>query len=234
MVTGIGCIKQKKVPSALTLYDLGADLFDREKYLESREAFQELEDLYPDSTYLSLARAGIANTHYEEGNYYEAILEYQKILEFYPLGKLSEWSQYRIGMSHFNQILEEDRDQEETRKACEAFEKFLAQYPKSYLSNEAQDKYQICRNRLAGNKLYIAKFYYKNKAYGAAIDRLQEILTVYSQFEKKDEVLYYLAKSYQKEGNKEQEKRIIERLFDQYQDSGFTKRILKEKSDHQG
>ena len=59
--------------------------------------------------------------------------------------------------------------------------------------NEAQNHYQICRNRLAGNELYIAKFYYKNKAYGAAINRLEEILAVYFHFKKKDVPTYGIA-----------------------------------------
>lgn len=226
-----GCTKQEKVLSDFELYNKGMDTFEAEKYLEARKYFQEIEDLYPNSQYLSFARVGIANTHYEEGVYDEAILAYQKIFEFYPLGKLSEWSQYRIGMSHFRQILEEDRDQEETRNACSAFEKFLVQYPKSPLVNEAQENYQICKGRLAGSELHIAEFYFKNKAYGAAINRLQSILINYPLFTRKDEVLYYLARSYEKEGDEALKKETIKKLIDQYHDSEFTKKLLKEESD---
>lgn len=174
---------------------------------------------------------GIANTYYEEGSFDEAIAEYQKILEFYPLGKLSDWSQYRIGLSHFRQIMEEYRDQEETRKACSAFETFLSQYPKSSLIHEAEEKYQICRDRLAGNELCIAKFYFKNKSYVVTINRLQELLAQYPQFSRKDEVFYYLAKSSKKTGNKELEKEAVQTLTSQYRNSEFSRKWLKEKSD---
>ena len=227
----LGCTKQERVISDFEFYNRGIDSFEDEKYQEAREYFQEIENLYPNSQYLSFARVGIANTHYEEGVYDEAIMGYQKIFEFYPLGKLSEWSQYRIGMSHFRQILGEDRDQEETQKACSAFEKFLVQYPKSPLVNEAQERYQICKGRLAGSELYIAKFYFKNKAYKAAISRLQGILINYPQFARKDEMFYYLALSYEKEGDNELKEQCIKKLIDDYQDSEFTQKLLKEESD---
>jgi len=226
-----GCTKQERVLSDLELYSRGMTAFEKKKYQEAREYFQEIEALYPDSQHLSLARMGMANTYYEEGTYAEAITEYQKLIEFYPLGNLSEWSQFRIGISHFRQILEEDRDQEEARKACSALEKFFSQYPKSQLVGEAQEKYRICRERIAGNELYTAKFYFKNRDYGAAINRLQDVLSNNPVFSRRDEALYYLAKSYGKEGNKERESEVVEILRNQYHDSQYTQRLLKEESD---
>jgi len=225
-----GCTKREKVLSDFDLYRGGINSFEKEKYQDARKSFQDIESLYPESRYLSLARVGVANTYYEEGSYDEAVIEYQKILEFYPLGKLSDWSQYRIGMCHFLQMLPEDRDQEETRKACSAFETFLAQYPKSPLVNEAREKYKICRDRLGSSELSIARFYFKSKAYGVAIGRLQEILARYPQFSRKDEVFYYLAKSAEKSGNKELEKESIQTLTSQYGDSPFTRKLLEERN----
>ncbi|MEW5801842.1 MAG: outer membrane protein assembly factor BamD [bacterium] len=226
-----GCTKQEKVLSDFDLYKGGTSSFEKEKFQEARKYFQDIEVIYPESRYLSLARVGIANTYYEEGLYDEAIIEYQKVLEFYPLGKLSDWSQYRIGMCHFLQILPEDRDQEETRKACSAFETFFSQYPKSPLVNEAREKYQILRDRLGGNELYVAKFYLKNKSYQVAISRLQGILVQYPQFSRKDEVLYYLAQSFRKSGNKELEEEMGRTLTSQYPDSPFTRKLLQERID---
>lgn len=223
-----GCTKQEKLLSDSELYTRGVNAFEKEKYQEARKHFQDIETLYPESRHLSLARIGIANTYFEEGAYDEAIIEYQKILEFYPLGKLSDWSQYRIGMSHFRQILKEDRDQEETRKACSSFEKFLTLYSKSPLIDEAQEKYRVCRDRLAGNNLYIAKFYFQNRAFEAAINRLEEILTHDPNFTHKDEALYYLANCYNKVGNSALEKETVQVLRDKYQDSKFTQKIIKD------
>ncbi|MEW6381782.1 MAG: outer membrane protein assembly factor BamD [bacterium] len=226
-----GCTKQERVRSDFELYQGGMNLFEKKKYLEARQDFQDIEVLYPESRYLSLARVGIANTYYEEGAYDEAVLEYQKILEFYPLGKLSDWAQYRIGMCHFLQMLPEDRDQEETQKACSAFETFLAQYPKSPLVAEAREKYRICKDRLGGNELYIARFYLKSKSYEVAIARLQEVLNSYPQFSRKDEVFYYLARAAEKSGKRELEKEAEKTLTGQYPDSPFTQRLLREQND---
>lgn len=231
VIGGWGCTKQERLLSDVELYNLGTGAFERSRYQKAREYFQQVEDIYPESQYLSMVRVGVANTHYEEGAYEEAIMEYQRVLEFYPVGKVSEWSQYRIGMSYVQQMLSEDRDQESTQKAYQAFEKFLSLYPKSPLTNKAQDKYHLCRNQLAGHELYIAKFYFKKKAYQATIYRLQGILTQYPDFERKDEVFYYLAKSYNQEGKADQEQEMTQLLFDKYKDSEFTQRIIKEKSD---
>lgn len=224
----LGCLKSKAPLSDLELYDRGTNAFEKDQYQKSREYFQQIEDLYPDSQYLAIARVGIANTYYQESNYSEAIIAYQKVLEFYPMDKLAEWSQYRIGLSHFWQMLPSDRDQEETNKACTAFEKFLTQYPKSQLIEEAKAKYQVCQDRLADNEMYIARFYFKNKAYEAAINRLQGILMNYPQFTGKDEVFYYLAKSYRETSQKELEQETINTLIKEYRDSEFIKKLRKE------
>ncbi|MCL6582169.1 MAG: outer membrane protein assembly factor BamD [bacterium] len=226
-----GCTKQERVRSDFELYQGGMNLFEKKKYLDARKQFQDIEVLYPESRYLPLARVGIANTYYEEGAYYEAAVEYRKVLEFYPLGKLSDWAQYRLGMCHFKQMLSEDRDQEETQEACSAFETFLAQYPKSPLVNEAREKYQICKDRLGSHELSIAKFYLKSKYYEVAIARLQEILSHYPQFSRKDEVFYYLAKAAGKSGKRQLEKEAVQTLISQYPSSRFTQRLFMEKKE---
>ena len=71
--------------------------------------------------------------------------------------------------------------------------------------------------------MHIAEFYFKNKAYGAAINRLKGILVNYPLFAQKGEVLYYLAMTYEKEGDEELKKETIKKLIDQYGDFEFTK-----------
>jgi tol-pal system protein YbgF len=68
------------------LYEAAKDAFDKEQFVQAREAFQKLLDQYPQSQEADNAQFWIGETYYREKWFEKAILEYQKVIEQYPKG----------------------------------------------------------------------------------------------------------------------------------------------------
>ncbi|MBL8149563.1 MAG: outer membrane protein assembly factor BamD [Blastocatellia bacterium] len=82
----------------------------------------------------------------------------------------------------------------------------------------------------AKHNLDVAKFYFKRKAYKGVADRLNEILYVYPEFSKADEVLSLLAEAYLKLDNKNDAAKTFKRIVDEYPDSLFVEEARKKLS----
>jgi len=130
-----------------------------ERWIEKgkyEKAIVELQDLlakFPGAEWAPEARFFLAEGYYRSGDYPDAISEYEQVIEQYGLSPWAERAQFRIGMCYLKQSLPPTLDQEETRKALEAFRRFLEDYPESPLAEKAEEHIRECRDKLA-EKLY--------------------------------------------------------------------------------
>ena len=120
-----------------------------------------------------------AEAYYVNKSYPEAIEEYKRFIKIHPAHKLAGYAQYRIGMGHFNQMKEVDRDHEPVIKALDAFKKVLSDYPRSSYREDAKIKADMCMERLSEYYFYIGRFYYKKSSYPAAASRFKQIAKDY-------------------------------------------------------
>jgi outer membrane protein assembly factor BamD len=81
---------------------------------------------------------------------------------------------------------------------------------------------KICRERLAENELYIAKFHYKKKKYQGAKARLEAMVKIYPEVDTLDEALFYLGKSHLKLKETDVAARVFTDLVQNYPDSKFS------------
>ena len=85
-----------------------------------------------------------------------------------------------------------------------------------------------CRDILSTHGLVVANFYYKKKAYEAAVNRYLEVLDEFPDFKKKDETYYNLALSYAHLGEPEKASRYVELLKTEFPDSKLARNAEKE------
>ena len=81
--------------------------------------------------------------------------------------------------------------------------------------------------REAKHNLDVAKFYMKKKAYKPVTDRLLEILYVYPQFSRYDEVLSMLGEAFLKLDDKAEAAKHYKELVDKFPESPFAKEAKK-------
>lgn len=77
---------------------------------------------------------------YSSGNYYGAVLEYQRLLSYYPSSSLTEEASFMVGASYFDAGKNED--------AAKSFAAFLSSFPESARAGDALER--IARSEYRG------------------------------------------------------------------------------------
>ena len=209
----------------LDLYNQAMEYLGREKFLKAGESLDRLEEEYPESLLMSEARLSRADIHFRLKEFDEARGEYERFLNLHPVHPQADLARYKIAMSYFEQVMDIDRDQSFTVKALEAFERFLKEYPQSVFVLEVKEKVSLCRLKLAEQDLYIARFYLRTGSYRAARGRLQKIWNLYPEAPWRDEVLYLLSETYQREGMIDEARQTLCHLYRVFPNSQFIEKI---------
>ena len=196
----------------------------RNRQQQARQYYQELLENFPDSHYKTEAQFNIAESLYREKSYLEARFEYQKFLELHPLHPLASRAQFQIGMCSLQQIQRYDRSQRHTQEGLQAFRLLRRKYPQDPLVPQAEAHIHVLRAHLAKRELSVARFYYKKRAYHAAIGRLLNLIQLYPTTSDLDEALYMLADSYRAEENYVKTQRVLRLLVDRFPTSKYVSR----------
>ena len=162
------------------LYQSGYQNYHEGDYEKAIEAFQRLQEQYPLSDLALKAELGIADSHYSAGDFVEAEMSYLDFASLHPTNENVPYAMYQIGMCHFQQIGAVDRDQTETLRAKQAFERLVARFPQSKFSMLAEKMIRDCKQKLAEHEFYVGNFYFKLKLYTAALGRFETIRREYS------------------------------------------------------
>jgi outer membrane protein assembly factor BamD len=180
------------------LFDKGTAALEGKHWLTAREYFRRIIDSYPQSNYRPDAKLGLADSYVGEDSTESLILavnEYREFLTFYPTHARADYAQYKLGMTHFKQMRASQRDQSETMQAVAEFQVFVAKYPHSALMQEVQQKLRESRDRLSTHEYEVGVFYYRQRWYPGAIDRLKGLLRDDPAFTGRDGAYYFLGES---------------------------------------
>ena len=164
----------------------------------ARLYFRQVIDSFPKSFFAQRAKLAIADSFYDEGDESNMILaasEYREFISLYPYSPSASYAQFRIALSFFDKTLKSGRDQAKTLQALGEFKKVLSLYPLSEEAQQAREKIKECEERLADHIFSIGYFYFKQRAYKAAVSRLNDVLTTYPLYSGMAAVYYYLGES---------------------------------------
>jgi outer membrane protein assembly factor BamD len=206
------------------LYDRGTASLEGKHWLTAREYFRRIIDSYPQSNYRPDAKLGLADSYLGEDTTESLILavnEYREFLTFYPTNPRADYAQYKLGMTHFKQMRASQRDQSETVQAIAELEVFVAKYPNSQLMPEVQQKLREARDRLSTHEYEVGTFYYKQRWYPGAIDRLKGLLKEDPGFTGRDGAYFYLAEALVKVRLNAEALPYYEKLIAEFETSEF-------------
>ncbi len=211
------CASSKEPPfDPVTTFQDAEKSMRKEDFEKARKTYQEIQEKSPDKSYDATIMLRIADTYFGEEKYEEALVEYQNFLNYHPVNKDAVYAQYQIAMCSFNQLTTIDRDPEPTRTALREFQKLLEKYPNSIYQEAVNKNISICRDRLSEYELYVARFYYRKKAYESAIGRLDRLLQEYPGSSAEKDALYYAGLSHLELGQKKEARAALEKLAVKY------------------
>ena len=195
--------KRGNIPTGVTepdkyLFDQGKLAMDDRKWFTAREYYQQLVDGYPQSPLRADAKLGLGDAYLNDGSTegkLRAEREFQEFLSYFPTHQRADYAQYKLAMTHFDQMPKAERDQTETLAALEQFAAFRQKYPNSALMPEVAEKERVARDRLSESIYKVGYFYHKSRWYPGGISRFRQVLQEDPQFTNRDAVYYYLAEA---------------------------------------
>lgn len=206
------------------LFDKGKASLDDKRWYAAREYFRRIIDSYPQSELRPDAKLAIGDSYLGEGAGESLVLaanEFREFLTFYPTHPRSDYAQYKLGMVYFKQMRGPQRDQTETREAVREFETFLERYPNSELKPEVDARLREARDRVSMAEYQVGVFYYKQRWYPGAIDRLRALLKTDPTFTYRDGAYYYLAEALVKVRLDAEALPLLEKLVAEFEQSEF-------------
>ena len=183
---------EKPKASPELLYSQASAEFKDGHYKKAQESFIKLKEEYPLHELAILAEIGIANSLYGDKEYAEAENAYGDFVSLHPTNENVPYALYQLGMCHYNEIGDIDRDQTETIKAKKEWEKLVARYPESQYSGKAEKLILECKKKLAEHEFYVGRFYLKQKKYKAALSRFENVARDYANVGLADKIASYI------------------------------------------
>lgn len=161
------------------IYSAGKKAFDDGNYLEAQAQFDVIKLQYPASQYADDAQYYTAEINFERGEYIMAAFNYNQVRRSYPSSDFVRESMFKAAKCYEKIALPADRDQENTRKAIQAYTDFQALYVRDTLTLEASKRIRELRDRLAERFWLIADHYLLTLSRKAAMIHLDAIIDEY-------------------------------------------------------
>lgn len=231
LLSAVACAttSRNKVPDGTPdpdkfLFDRGQEALETKKWLVSREFFKQVTETYTQSPYRPDAKLGIGDTYLGEGTPEALVLainEFREFLTFYPTNKRADYAQYKVGLAHFRQMRAPQRDQSETRAAIAEFQAFIDRYPNSALMSEVRASLREAQDRLSDASYLVGFFYFRQRWYPGAIDRLKSVLKEDPAYTRRDAAYFYLGESLAKTKREAEALPYFERLVTEFEQSEY-------------
>lgn len=232
----LGCEKTVREPmsaaqyqkSAQEAYDHALRKFFAKDWINALALMQDVKREYPGTRVARLAQLRIADTHFHQSAYPEAITAYREFLRDFPSDGEIPYARYRIILCLFESRGEsimapplEERDLANIRDADRAIYEFIRDYPE-YEEKERVRYMQLwVRGMLARHELYVARFYLKESKWDAALARTEYALLNYRDTGLEPEALVLLGETRLRKGDTDLARAAFQRVIDEYPSSAF-------------
>jgi outer membrane protein assembly factor BamD len=175
-------------------------------YKKATEYYQKLEARYPYGKYAQQAKLEMAYAYYKDEEPVLALAEADRFIKLYPDHPSVDYAYYLKGLVNFNEdlgvlggVANQDMSERDPKAATESFEAFrelVERFPNSRYAPDAYARMRYLVNALAKNEVRVAYYYLRRKAYIAAVNRAQVVLTNYPKTPAVEPALLVMVKAY--------------------------------------
>jgi outer membrane protein assembly factor BamD len=213
-------IKEKDIElQMIEAYKEGVKELKRGDVLFAAKKFNEAEVLFPQSDYAPKAALMAAYAYYSQNYYGDAIAELERFIRIYSNNNNIDYAEYLLGLSYYEQIIDEKKDLESITKAKEIFLTVINKYPNSDFAVDAQFKLDLINETLAAKEIYIGRYYFDKKKWISAINRFRAVIDNYDTTIYAEEALHRLVEIHYIIGLEEEAKKYAYILGYNYRSS---------------
>ena len=213
-------IKEKSLDlQVLEAYQEGVKNLETGDVLYAAKKFNEDETLFPQSEWAPKSALMAAYAYYTQDYYLDTIAELERFIRVYPLSKNLDYVYYLLGISYYEQIVDEKKDLQSIIKAKEYFKIVSKNYPNTNYSLDAEYKIDLVNDTLASKEMYIGRYYFDKKKWIPAINRFRTVIDDYETTIYAQEALHRLVEVHYILGLKDEAKKYAKLLGYNYQSS---------------
>ena len=141
-----------------------------------------LKSKFPYSRFAAEAQLRIADVYFKQELFQEAALAYEAFRDLHPKHERAAYALFRVAESYQADMPSNiARDLSSGKRALEAYDDFLKQYPAEERVAQAKESLGVVRSILARKELVVANFYYGESQYDSAKGRYEKILKTYPE-----------------------------------------------------
>ena len=213
-------IKEKSLDlQVLEAYQEGVKSLETGDVIYATKKFNEAETLFPQSEWAPKSALMAAYAYYTQDYYLDTIAELERFIRVYPLSKNLDYVYYLLGISYYEQIVDEKKDLQSIIKAKEYFKIVSKNYPNTNYSLDAEYKIDLVNDILASKEMYIGRYYFDKKKWIPAINRFRTVIDDYETTIYAQEALHRLVEVHYILGLKDEAKKYAKLLGYNYQSS---------------
>ena len=213
-------IKEKSLDlQVLEAYQEGIKSLETGDVLYAAKKFNEAETLFPQSEWAPKSALMAAYAYYTQDYYSDTIAELERFIRVYPLSKNLDYVYYLLGISYYEQIVDEKKDLQSINKSKEYFKIVSKNYPNTNYSLDAEYKIDLVNDTLASKEMYIGRYYFEKKKWIPAINRFRKVIDDYETTIYAQEALHRLVEVHYILGLKDEAKKYAKLLGYNYQSS---------------
>jgi outer membrane protein assembly factor BamD len=217
-------IKEKSLDlQVLEAYREGMNLLENGDVLFAAKKFNEAEILFPQSIWAPKSSLMAAYAYYSQDYYKDAIAELERFLKIYSKNKNLDYAYYLLGVSHYEQIIDEKKDLQSILKAKKYFEIVIENHPNTNYALDSKFKIDLINDILAAKEMYVGRYYLDKKKWIPAINRFKIVASNYDTTIYIEEALYRLVEVHYKIGLKNEARKYAKLLGYNYQSSEWYK-----------
>ena len=203
----------------LEAYQEGMNSLKEGDVIFAAKKFNEAEILFPQSQWAPKSALMAAYSYYAQDYYDDALVELERFMRVYPVYEHLDYAYYLMGVSYYEQIVDEKKDLKAIINAKETFKLLIKNYPNTEYALDAEFKIDLINDTLASKEMYIGRYYFNKKKWIPAINRFRIIIDEYETTIYTAEALHRLVEVYYTIGLIEEAEKYAKVLGYNYQSS---------------
>ena len=190
-------INEKSIElQVLEAYREGLKELEAGDALYAAKKFNEVETMFPQSKWAPRSTLMAAYAYYSQDYYFDASEELKIFIKKYPNNQDIDYAHYLLGVTYYEQIVDEKKDLNSIMLAKEKFNFVIKQYPNTDYALDAKFKFDLILDMLASKEMYIGRYYFNKKKWIPSINRFRKVVDEYDTTIYIEEALHRLVEIY--------------------------------------
>jgi len=177
-------------------YEVAVDYYEKGDYYRAIQLFDQLIAISRGTERLEDINYYYANCYYQQEDYLLASYYFKRFAQNYPSSPRAEECMFLNAYCYYLDSPRYSLDQTNTYEAIKEMQLFINLYPQSDSIPSCNRIIDELRAKLERKAIEIGIQYYKTRHYKAAITALENVMEDYPDSENREEIMYFIMKSY--------------------------------------